>query len=191
MARPTLEEQIMNRQGIVRIAGAAALSAALGTALVTAQGGGSRYSAQLWGGEEVPSVSTGAKGAITVEIDEDAGEIEYELSFSGLNGDVRQAHIHFAQPGVNGGIMLWLCDSAANNSPIATTPACPQSGTVTGVLLASEVQGTAANTQQINAGEFAEAVAAIRSGLAYANVHTTLSPGGEIRGQLKAGGGHR
>jgi hypothetical protein len=45
--------------------------------------------------------------------------------------------------------------------------------------------------QQISAGEFTEAVAAIRKGLAYANVHTALSGGGEIRGQLRKGGGHK
>jgi hypothetical protein len=139
----------------------------------------------------VPAVSSAAKGAITLDIDEGSQEIAYELSFSGLQGDVRQAHIHFAQEGVNGGIVLWLCDSDTNNSPVATTPACPQSGTVTGVLGPSDVQGSAANTQQINAGEFGEAVAFIRKGLAYANVHTSLSPGGEIRGQVRKGGGHQ
>ncbi len=46
---------------------------------------------------------------------------------------------------------------------------------------------TAGNgTQQILAGELAEVIAAIRAGVAYANVHTTLSPGGEIRGQIRA-----
>jgi hypothetical protein len=38
--------------------------------------------------------------------------------------------------------------------------------------------------QQISAGELAEVIAAIRAGAAYANVHTNLSPAGEIRGQI-------
>ena len=37
-------------------------------------------------------------------------------------------------------------------------------------------------------GELAEVIAAIRAGSAYANVHTSLSPGGEIRGQIRADG---
>jgi CHRD domain-containing protein len=37
------------------------------------------------------------------------------------------------------------------------------------------------------AGEFAELLAAIRAGYVYANVHSALFPGGEIRGQLSAG----
>jgi hypothetical protein len=39
--------------------------------------------------------------------------------------------------------------------------------------------------QGIEAGAFAEIVAAIKEGTAYANVHSTKWPGGEIRGQLR------
>lgn len=182
----------MKRQGIIRVAGAAALSVALGAALVTAQGSGNRYSAQLWGGEEVPSVSTAAQGRITLEIDEGAEEIHYELSYAGLSSTVAQAHIHFAQPGVNGGIVLWLCQGTSSAPAPLNPPTCPAAsgGSVSGTLDASDVTATAAS-QQIAAGQLGEVVAAIRAGLAYANVHTATSPGGEIRGQLKAGAGHR
>jgi hypothetical protein len=184
----------MKRQRFARLVGATAASVALSGLIVAAQGNGSRFSTALWGGEEVPSVSTGARGNLSLAINENDEEFEYELSYAGLNGTVLQAHIHFAQPGVNGGIVLWLCDTDANPSPHASTPPCPQGGTVSGTIPASEVRSTAnqqGNAQQIAAGEFDEVVAAIRAGLAYANVHTNLSPGGEIRGQLKAGGGHR
>ncbi|MBA3245914.1 MAG: CHRD domain-containing protein, partial [Actinobacteria bacterium] len=40
------------------------------------------------------------------------------------------------------------------------------------------------SSQGIAAGEFAELLAAIRAGKTYANVHTSLFPGGEIRAQL-------
>ena len=43
-------------------------------------------------------------------------------------------------------------------------------------------------------GEFGELVRAMRAGATYVNVHTNLSPGGEIRGQIggkgNAGGQH-
>jgi hypothetical protein len=39
--------------------------------------------------------------------------------------------------------------------------------------------------QGIAPGEFEELLAAIRAGVAYANVHTSTFPGGELRGQLR------
>jgi hypothetical protein len=42
--------------------------------------------------------------------------------------------------------------------------------------------------QGIDPGEFDELVRAMRAGVTYANVHTTRFGGGEIRGQIKAGG---
>ena len=139
--------------------------------------------ARLKGYNEVPAVSTAATGRFKATIDAVSNTIRYEISYSGLEGDVRQSHIHFGQRGVNGGITIWLCQTASNVSPVLTTPMCPQSGTVTGVVSAADVIGPAG--QGIAATQFAEVLAAIRAGVAYANVHSSKFPGGEIRGQLK------
>ena len=144
---------------------------------------GDRIEARLKGFAEVPSVSSAASGRFKARIDSASMNLSYELSFSGLEGDVRQAHIHFGQHGVNGGIMVWLCQSAVNVSPVASTPQCPQSGTVSSTISAADVIGPAG--QGIAATEFAEMVKAIRAGVAYANVHTSKFLGGEIRGQLR------
>src|SRR5712692_5596874 len=40
--------------------------------------------------------------------------------------------------------------------------------------------------QGIAPGQFAKVIRAIRNGAVYANVHSTLRPGGEIRGQLRS-----
>jgi CHRD domain len=40
-------------------------------------------------------------------------------------------------------------------------------------------------TQQLAAKDLAAVITAIQAGAAYANVHTTVSPGGEIRGQIR------
>lgn len=134
--------------------------------------------------EGAPSgpVSSPATGSFEATIDDQAGEIDYTISYSGLEGDIRQSHIHFGQRSVNAGISAWLCETTANPSPSASTPTCPQSGTVTGTITALEVIGPAG--QGIAAGEFDELVAALRAGRAYANVHSSLFPGGEIRGQI-------
>ena len=146
--------------------------------------------AKLTGYEEVPAVSSlNARGKIKLKI-KNSTSIEYTLSYSGLSAPATQAHIHFAQWGVNGGIMAWLCDSATNNSPVATTPACLPGNTgakvtITGTIVPADIQAIAGPPNQgIAAGEFEEAVAAIKAGVAYANVHTSTFPGGEIRGQL-------
>jgi CHRD domain len=129
-------------------------------------------------------VSSVATGNFAATIDDAAREIHFTLSYSGLEGDVRQAHIHFGQRSVNGGISLWLCETTANPRPVGSpdVPDCPQSGTVEFTLGAAHVVGPAG--QGIATGEFEEIAAAIRAGRAYANVHSTKFPGGEIRAQI-------
>lgn len=139
---------------------------------------------QLKGHEEVPSISTTAHGSFRAEINAAAGTIAYQLSYSGLQGDVRQAHIHFGQRSVNGGVSVFLCQTTFNPDPTTFAPTCPQSGTVSGILRANNVIGPAA--QGMTSGEFAELVRAMRNGVAYVNVHSTTFPGGEVRGQVNA-----
>jgi hypothetical protein len=132
---------------------------------------------------EAPPISTAASGTFNATIDDEANEIHYTLSFSGLEGDVRQSHIHFGQRGVSAGIAAWLCETTFNPSPTGpATPDCPQSGTVTGTIGPGDVIGPGG--QGIAAGEFGELVDALRAGRAYANVHSSKFPGGEIRGQI-------
>jgi CHRD domain len=128
-------------------------------------------------------VSSVATGEFEARIDDSADTIEYEITYAGLEGTVTQSHIHFGQRSVNGGISAWLCETATNPSPSASTPACPApGGTVTGTITPLEIVGPAG--QGIAAGEFEELVAAIRAGRAYANVHSSKFPGGEVRGQI-------
>jgi hypothetical protein len=139
-------------------------------------------------------VSTPARGEFEGKISHDDGLIEYELSYSGLLGTVQQSHIHFGQRSVNGSVVIWLCQTTTTPAPATVaglTPFCPQSGTVTGQITAANVINAGTTSQQITAGELAEVIAAIRAGVAYANVHTTpLNGGGEIRGQIRASKKH-
>jgi hypothetical protein len=139
------------------------------------------FAVNLIGYEEVPAVSTAGGGTFHAAISRSADEIQYELTYGSLQGNTLQAHIHFGQKSVNGGISVFLC-SNLGNGPAGTQP-CPQSGTVTGTIRPADVTAGAA-AQGIAAGEFAELVKALRAGVAYANVHSSVWPGGEIRGQL-------
>lgn len=164
----------------------AVVAVAVGTLLVSAPVGaqGSRtLKANLESFQEVPSVSSVAGGEFSARISGDGASIEYELSFDGLEGDITQSHIHFGQMSVNGGISVFLCQTAGFADPTGLAPTCPQSGTVTGTLTAANIIGPGG--QGIAAMEFAELVAGIRAGVAYANVHSSKFPGGEIRGQIK------
>lgn len=140
-----------------------------------------RAIARLRSFEEVPAISTPGGGRFNAEINEDGTEMEWELRYFNMQGTVTQAHIHFAQRGVNGGIVIFLC-SNLGNAP-AGVPACPANpGTVSGVIEASDVLPLPA--QGIGAGRLDQVLRAIRAGVAYVNVHTNAFPGGEVRGQL-------
>jgi CHRD domain len=142
-----------------------------------------RMQATLDGYQEVPSVATRASGLFTARPNSERSEVEYTLTYAGMQAPVTQAHIHMAQTAVNGAIVVWLCGSATNPGP-AGTPACPQgAGTVSGIFRAADVLATP-TTQQLAAGQITAFVEAMRSNAAYVNVHTTASPGGEIRGQI-------
>ncbi|HJS77695.1 MAG TPA: CHRD domain-containing protein [Burkholderiales bacterium] len=144
-----------------------------------------KVSAILVGYNEVPSISTAASGSFRAEISRDGQFIDYELSYRGLEGDVQQAHIHLGQKHTLGGVSAFLC----RTTQTVVAPTCPPSTatgvTVSGTIRSSEVVGPAG--QLLAPGEIAELIAAIRAGAAYANVHTSAVPSGEIRGQIRRG----
>jgi len=130
------------------------------------------------------ALSTTGEGQFRVNIDEAAQEISYELSYSGLEGNVTQAHIHFGAVAQSGGVSTFLCTNLGNG-PAGTQPCPAAPATITGTLRPADVIGPAG--QGISAGQFAELVAAINAGFTYVNVHSTLYPAGEIRAQLGTG----
>ena len=163
-------------KGFAAILGCAALTLSDGAAAETVV-------VKMQSYQEVPAISSAATGHFTAFINDAAGTIDYELFYEGLEGDVRQAHIHFGQRGVSGGISVFLCKTSFNPDPTGLAPDCPQSGTVTGTIRAANIIGPAG--QGIAAGELAELIAAIRAGIAYPNVHSTKFPSGEVRGQFQ------
>jgi hypothetical protein len=142
----------------------------------------------LVGFQEVPSLSTVASGHFKADVDTVAQTITWTLSYDGLEGTVTQSHVHFGQPGVSGGISFFLCSNLGNGP--AGTQTCPAGpAELSGVITPNLVVGPgaappAAPGQGIEPGAFDEIAKAILTGFAYANVHSTKWPGGEIRGQL-------
>jgi hypothetical protein len=131
------------------------------------------------------AVSTEARGTFRAKIDEQAELITYELRYRDLEGIVTQGHIHFGQQHTVGGIVVWLCQTAGTPAPPAVanvTPVCPEEGSVTGTITPTQVLG--APDQGLDVGGFNELVRAIRAGAVYVNVHSSLFPPGEIRGQI-------
>jgi hypothetical protein len=172
----------------VRLAVAVAVVGAMavaGTAAV-AGGGSKQFRAWLDGYQEVPAVSTTGHGAFRATVTQTGDGFAYRLSYSALEGDVLQAHIHLGQPAVNGGISVFLC-SNLGNGPAGTQTCPPPPATVTGTIGPADVIGP--NGQGIAPGELAELLRAMRAGVTYANVHSTKFPNGEIRGQIRSGGG--
>jgi hypothetical protein len=151
---------------------------------------GRGVSERLFGYKEVPNpLSTTGNGTFRAWIDEDDMKIHYQLTFKDLEGDVTQAHIHIGHPNTTGGIVLWLCETVTNQSPNDDTPDCTENdpavktaGRVRGTLTEAHVRAVVAN--DIAAGAFAEAVALIKAGKTYANVHSSKFGPGEIRAQI-------
>ncbi|HEX5884276.1 MAG TPA: CHRD domain-containing protein [Pyrinomonadaceae bacterium] len=162
--------------------------------IVLAQGGFKRISEFLTGWEEVPSVSTTGNGTFTARISNDESRIDWELSYSDLEGAIQQAHIHLGNVGVNGGITVFLCTNLGNG-PAGTQPCPAPPATISGTILAADVSPNipatqAARNQGLNTGEIDELIRAMRAGATYVNVHSTTWLGGEIRSQIDGNNSH-
>jgi len=171
----------------VLLVGAAALVGVASPVGADGDGGGDGHGralfvrAWLTGYEETPlTLSSPGRGFFRAVVDEEAGTIQYSLTFDGV-ANVTQSHLHLGAHHTTGGISVFLCTNLGNGP--AGTQACPQSpGQISGTIHMADVIGPV--PQGISAGEFAELVAAIRNKVVYVNIHSQQFPGGEIRGQL-------
>lgn len=89
------------------LGGAAALAAGLALAgCADMMGGGKQnFSADLTGGQEVPPVTTPARGSATAALE--GSTLDYTVQFSGLSGPATGAHFHGpAVAGQNAGVQV-------------------------------------------------------------------------------------
>jgi CHRD domain len=178
----------MRKRGVVTAlaVGAVALGIAAFALAGESNPGFNHLAATLSGYQEVPSISTQGSATFTADVAPDGQSVDWQMTYGGIEGNVLQSHIHFGQRSVNGGISVFLCTNLGNGP--AGTQACPQSGTISGTFRAADVIGPSA--QGIAAGQYDELIKAIGAGKAYANIHSSLWPGGEIRAQLNESDPH-
>ena len=131
---------------------------------------------------ESGAVLSEGSATLVLKLDRSAQTVSYTLKFSGLSAPVTQSHIHFGKVHMAGGVMVFFCSNLAT-APAGTQP-CPASGgTVTGTITAANVLAIAG--QNVPAGDFDALADALESETAYANIHTTSFPAGEIRGEIR------
>jgi hypothetical protein len=168
---------------LVFVLGLAGASIALASGSNNGHGksGKGSFRASLNGLQETPAVITNGRGKL--EFSMTSSQITFKLDYSGLSGPPLVAHIHVGQRNVAGAVSVFFCGGGGK-------PACPAStsGTVSGTIVAADVLGPV--MQGVAPGDLASLEKAIRLGVAYANVHTTQSPAGEIRGQITRNHGH-
>jgi hypothetical protein len=135
-------------------------------ALVSVARAAETFTASLDDANSVPPIAGNGTGSATVTISDDGQSVSWDVTWSGLTGDPGAAHIHIGAADANGPVMIPF-------EPVTAT------GT-TGTFNASAYTGGDGLP-----ADWAGALAAIRAGNTYVNVHTAANPGGEIRGQLR------
>jgi hypothetical protein len=127
-------------------------------------------------------IVTETVGTVRVVFNDDLSAFEFRLVVrDGL--DVQQAHLHCGRPGENGPVVVFLFPDAPPASPGVDVDGVLATGTRTNAdIRPTAVNCNAAIDRTVN--NIASLAFAARKGLVYANVHTVVNPGGEIRGQL-------
>lgn len=116
--------------------------------------------ASLDGSQEVPANTSLGTGIGNMTYDDLTMQLSWDISFSGLSAGTTASHFHGpAAPGVNAGVQVTI--------PLGTSL-----GQTSGNLVGMATLTAAQETQLL-------------SDLWYINIHSTLFPAGEIRGQVQ------
>jgi hypothetical protein len=134
------------------------------------------FRATLTGAQEVPAVDEPTRGTASFRFDPGLGTMRYELRVTSGVG-VTQAHLHCAQAGVNGPVVVFLF--GPDNTGLDVTGKLA-SGTITN----ADVIATESDLCGKPLNNIASLYDAILEGRVYANVHTTAHASGVVRAQL-------
>ncbi len=132
------------------------------------------FRAHLSGDEEVPAVDTHTVGQATFKVSRDESQMTFKLNVA--NGwAVTQAHIHCGLPGTNGPVVVFLYGLG----PTVDNNGVLSSGTITASNVIARPDSAACPG---GVADLADVIEKLRTGGAYANVHTIAHPAGEARG---------
>ena len=168
----------------IRLAAFAAMLIGMMATASTSRAGIIEYDAVLNGPSESPPNASPGTGFAEVDVDTTANTMRVQVSFSGLLGTTTASHIHSATA-----VPFTGTTGVATTTPTFTGfPLGVTSGTYDHTF--DMTLGSSYNPAFItaNGGTPASAEAALlptfNNGTAYLNIHTTVVPGGEIRGFL-------
>jgi CHRD domain len=139
-----------------------------------AQGPQTVFTTALSGANETPPPGNSSAATGTATFTVDGGTMAWTASSSPLNGKLSGFHIHLADAGVAGSVVVTLTGSLSQ----ALDKGTDGGGSFT-------APDTTAKNADGGPMSFDDLVQAMRDGHTYVNMHDTPTyPGGEIRGQL-------
>jgi hypothetical protein len=130
---------------------------------------------RLVGKEQVPPVTIKAFGRADVRLINNANALQFRLTVCDI-ANVTMAHIHVGASGKNGPVILFLYHM--HDPLFSSIKGCHVLSS--GTLHPSDLIPSSAN----GINNWTDFVNALLSGNTYVNVHTSVHPAGEIRGQL-------
>ncbi len=129
------------------------------------------FQAKLLGDEEVPPITTKAKGGVTFRLSKEGDELLYQLTLANVE-EVTAAYVHVGRRGTKG-------------DPVAPLFTESKKGDISGTLYC---EGTIAGYQLVGSlkGESLDCLLQrMKNGETYVNVQTKKHPDGEVRGQIE------
>lgn len=137
--------------------------------------GAGNFGTHLNGSQDTHHQPTRAQGQALFRLSEDGTQLSYRIIVADIE-NATMSHIHLGAPGEAGPAVLWLYPPSQQPQLV---PGRSDGILGEGVATASDLVGPLAG-QPLSA-----LVDVLRSGGAYANVHTVRLPAGEIRGQIE------
>jgi hypothetical protein len=133
------------------------------------------YVAQMNAANEKPAAnSSPGTGTATFTVDSTQTTVNFVVTYTGLSAGSTLSHIHAGTADVAGQVSV----------PFPQLVTGKTADTFSGSFTSAQVGAATGGTITIAKGDLAGLINAMKAGNAYAQVHSSANPGGEIRGQI-------